>query len=273
MSQVVQPTSIYDKMLRVTGTILVATVWTSALIFGLYILAFYAAALFDGDVARWNKGLPNLYNPEQPAATIGIGVHFAAGGVILILGCIQLLEKVRARFPAFHRWTGRVYIVACLLTSIGGLVFIFLQGTVGGTVMSIAFGLYGILMFVAAVETMRHAMARRIEQHRAWSLRLFALAIGSWLYRMDYGLWIFLMGGVGMKDFFGPFDYFMDFWFYVPNLVVAEVFIAKYQLFKSPIMKVLASLIVLIAIGLLALATYFFTKHYWSPPIIDFFVG
>jgi hypothetical protein len=86
-----------------TATALVATVWVSVALFGLYILAFYAGALLDGELEGWNEVLPRLYEPTTPAATAGIALHFAAGGVILVLGCVQLLGGVRDCFPALHR--------------------------------------------------------------------------------------------------------------------------------------------------------------------------
>ena len=59
-------------------------------------------------------------------------------------------------------------------------------------------------------------------------LRLYALAIGSWLYRMDYGFWVQITDGMGHTDTFrGPFDYVMDFAFYLPNLVVAELYLRR----------------------------------------------
>jgi len=130
--------------------------------------------------------LPGLYQ-EGSTSTKGIGLHFAVGGIILVLGSIQLIEAIRVRYSAFHRWVGRVYVLCSLLAAVGGLAFIFIKGTIGGTVMNMGFALYGLLMLVCSVETFRHARAGRMEQHRAWALRLYALAIGSWLYRMDYG--------------------------------------------------------------------------------------
>ena len=159
----------------------------------------------------------------------------------------QLQEQVRIRFPIFHRWVGRVYVVACLLAAVGGLLFILQRGTIGGIVMTIGFSGYGILMLLAAVQTWRFAVNKQFEQHRAWAIRLFALAIGSWLYRMAYGLWIFLMDGVGIDKFFGPFDYFMDFAFYIPNLIIAEIFIRKQQVLRSIPLKIGATLILLIS--------------------------
>ena len=199
-------TTMTARLVRWSGVLLVVTVWVSAGLFGLYILAFYAAAVFGGDMEKWNNVLPGLYQKDSIYATIGIGLHFATGGIILMLGSIQLIEAIRVRYSRFHRWVGRVYVSAALLAAVGGLIFILLKGTVGGTVMDIGFGLYGILMFIAALQTIRHARAGRIEQHRAWALRLYALAIGSWLYRMDYGFWVMLADGAGHADNFqGPF--------------------------------------------------------------------
>lgn len=256
-------------LLRWSATALVAMVWLSVALFGLYILAFYAGALLDGELEGWNEVLPRLYEPTTPAATAGIALHFAAGGVILVLGCVQLLGGVRTRFPALHRWLGRVYVVASLLAGVGGLTFIALKGTVGGTVMDIGFGLYGVLMLISALQTYRHARARRLEAHRAWSLRLFALAIGSWLYRMDYGFWLLLTDGWGhTADFRGPFDVVMAFFFYLPNLIVAELFIRARRSGAPPVLRVAAAGVLAAATGFLLLGTYFFTAYLWGPAIL-----
>ncbi len=262
------------KLVYVAAVALVTTVWISATLFGLYILAFYAAALADGDMLAWNHVLPGLYQPEQRAATIGIGLHFAAGGIILVLGCVQLVAAVRSRYPALHRWLGRVYAAAALVAGLGGLTFIAVSGTIGGTVMDIGFGLYGALMVIAAVQTVRHARAKRLETHRAWALRLFALAIGSWLYRMDYGFWFLLADGAGhTPSFDGWFDSLMAFWFYVPNLVVAEIFIRGRLATTHPALRVAAAAALTAATGFLMLGTYFFTAKQWGPAILARVLG
>ncbi len=257
-------------LLRWAGIALVATVWVSATLFGSYILAFYAGAIADGEMEKWNGILPRIYESDYPAATAGIGLHFATGGIILVLGCIQLMEGIRNRYPAFHRWIGRIYVAASVLAGIGGLTFIAFKGTIGGTVMNIGFSLYGILMILAAVQAFRHAYARRIEQHRAWALRLFALAIGSWLYRMDYGFWLLLADGAGHTNTFsGPFDRVMAFFFYIPNLLVAEAFIRARKPTTVPALKIGAALILAGATAFLCLGTYYFTKFYWGPAILE----
>lgn len=140
--------------------------------------------------------------------------------------------------------------------------------------MDIGFTGYGLLMLLCAVETIRHARSGRFDEHRAWAIRLFALAIGSWLYRMDYGFWFLFTDELGhTKDFRGPFDYFMDFFFYLPNLLVAEVFIRRKQLFSvtSTFVKYLVTSVLYLLTAFLLLATYFFTVHLWGPAILDLF--
>jgi hypothetical protein len=260
--------------LRYTSFLLVTTVWVSAGLFGLYILAFYFAALFGGNLEKWNNILPGLYHQGSPAATSGIGLHFAMGGIILMLGSIQLIDAIRVRYPKFHRWVGRIYVISCFFAAIGGLIFILAKGTIGGTVMNIGFSLYGVLMLICAIETYRHAAARRIDKHRAWALRLYALAIGSWLYRMDYGFWLLLADGLGhSRNFEGPFDRVMAFFFYIPNLLVAEVIIRSRNYKTAPLLNLFSSFILLLMTAFLLLGTYYFTKLYWGPAIVGWLFG
>jgi hypothetical protein len=167
-----------------------------------------------------------------------------------------------------------VYVAASLLAGVGGLTFIALKGTVGGTVMDIGFGLYGVLMLISALQTYRYARARQLEAHRAWSLRLFALAIGSWLYRMDYGFWLLLTDGWGhTADFRGPFDVVMAFFFYLPNLIVTELFIRARRGGAPPVLRFAAAGVLAAATGFLLIGTYFFTAYLWGPAILYRLLG
>ncbi|MEM6577057.1 MAG: DUF2306 domain-containing protein [Pseudomonadota bacterium] len=168
-------------------------------------------------------GISRLYSEIAPA-NLGIFAHMIAGAAITALAPLQLIPLVRRKWPAMHRRFGRIIGVAALLAGLGGLAYIALRGTVGGPHMSIAFAIYGALMIVAALQTIRHARARRFTLHQDWALRLFFLAIGSWLYRVHYGLWHLSTDGAGMHDdFTGPFDQVNLWAFYVPYLLILEV--------------------------------------------------
>ncbi len=84
--------------------------------------------------------------------------------------------------------------------------------------MDVGFGLYGALMVLCTTMAYVHARSSPYERHRAWAIRLFALTIGSWLYRMEYGLWFLLFGFLGRTvDFNGWFDTIMVLFFYLPQ--------------------------------------------------------
>lgn len=134
--------------------------------------------------------------------------------------------------------------------------------------MTLGFGLYGALMVVAATLTFVNGRSRRLEPHRAWAIRLFALAIGSWLYRMEYGFWFLVAGRLGhADDFSGWFDIVMAFFFYLPNLAVAELFIrARRSMHGALALAATATLVA--ASGFLALATWVFTTRFWWPGMV-----
>lgn len=250
--------------------VLLAVVWLSTGIFSFYIAAFYGGAILAGTLERdWNEVLPRLYEPGSLLAAAMIGMHFMAGAAVLLLGPLQFITVLRTRHPRLHRWTGRVYLVASLLAGAGGLAYLALKGAVGGIVMEIGFGLYGVLTVLAAVEAWRHAVARRLDLHRAWAIRLFALGIGSWLYRMYYGIWLKGVDGAGhTASFDGPFDMVMSFFFYLPNLLVAEYLIRRQAPLMSSHGRRLLGQAGIVALALvLLLATWLFAYAYWLPHI------
>ncbi len=257
-------------LLKLSGILLVSVSWVSAATFGVYIFGFYLGAVPRGLMAQWNSTLPKLYEATTPAATLSIGAHLATGAILLLFGPIQLLGAVRNRFKTVHRWIGTIYVAAAAIAGLGGLGFILIKGTIGGWPMNIGFGLYGVLMVLCAAMTYVNGRARRESRHRAWAIRLFALAIGSWLYRMDYGFWLLLSHGAGHdRTFSGLFDIVMAFAFYIPNLIVAEAFIRARREPAHPVFQLLSAFLLLAATALVAIGTYYFVLYYWGPGILN----
>ena len=216
--------------------------------------------------------LPELYDANENIATTGIGFHFAAGGIILILGCIQLVEKIRKKYIKLHKIIGVFYILSSIIAGIGGLIFIFSKGTIGGTVMDIGFSIYGILMILSALLTVKYALSNNLRQHRSWAFRLFALAVGSWLYRMDYGFWFILADGAGhTKNFQGPFDQVMSFFFYIPNLIIVEIIIRSKRIVFPKLLSYSFNTVLVLATVFILIGTYFFTARFWGPAILSWF--
>jgi hypothetical protein len=220
-------------------TALVVSSWISGILFALYITGFYLIAHTKPEVEAWNDVLPQLYSPNEPAAMTGMISHFFTGAILLFFGPIQFSTWLRKNYSYIHRWIGVSYTFAGFITGFGGLVFMLILGAAGGITMLIGFGIYGFLMMVASVQTLRYAMRREFNTHREWAIRLFALGLGSWLYRIGYGFAFSTTGTTGMGiNYSGPLDYFMDFAFFVIPLIVAEMVIqgkrsSVYSLWKA----------------------------------------
>ncbi|WP_101926710.1 MULTISPECIES: DUF2306 domain-containing protein [Luteimonas] len=254
-----------DTGLRWSARLLVATSWIGGAVFAAYIVVFFGGAALGGDAQRWNASLPGLFDAATPLAALAIGAHFLAGAVLLLLGPVQLIGRVRRRMPALHRGLGRVYVVAAGLAGVGGLGFIVARGTIGGAVMDIGFGLYGVLMVLCASLAFVHARAGRFERHRAWAIRLFALTVGSWLYRMEYGAWFLLTGGLGVGPAFtGGFDQVMAFFFYLPNLVIAELCIRARQRVRGAFAALASTATLVVASGIVVVVTAAFARGAWG---------
>jgi Predicted membrane protein (DUF2306) len=261
--------ALLGEVLRTVRLALTAAFWVSAGLFALYIFARYIGAVGDGRLGNWNRDLPRLYEPDMPFATTGIGIHFLGGAILLLLGPLQFVPAIRERAPALHRWIGRIYATAALLTGLGGLSFIALKGTVGGVPMNIGFAVYGALTVLAAIMTPIYAWRRQFVAHRAWAIRLFALVIGSWLFRIDYGFWQALTHRLGhTANFDGPFDIFMAFFFFIPNLIIAEIIIKARKVWTSAAMRAIAVTGMTLAGIIVVICTYYFTQQHWGQDIL-----
>lgn len=182
-----------------------------------------------------------LFTANRSVANAAMLVHISAGIVLVALAPLQLVRAIRLRFTGFHRALGTCLIVLALITGLSGMTYIPLRGTIGGPVMSAAFFLYGVCLFAAALMLARMAVIGDRAGHWAWGLRLFWLALGSWLYRVHYTIWYLLTGGLGSEpDFSGPFDLVQNFAFFVPYLLLTQIWIVKRRdshrapLFKDP---------------------------------------
>jgi uncharacterized membrane protein len=91
----------------------------------------------------------------------------------LLVGPLQFLRQVRSRWPAFHRVTGRIYVFACAIGAPAGLMLAL--GTTAGPIAALGFAIPALLWPLFTWLGYRAAVERRIEAHREWMLRSYAL--------------------------------------------------------------------------------------------------
>jgi hypothetical protein len=165
-----------------------------------------------------------VFMAGTPFANAMIALHMLAGAVVTIGAPVQALRPYRRRWPALHRRTGYLLVGLAVLTGFGGLVYIGVNGTIGGGWMSVWFAIYGVALGLCAVQTLRFGHAGEMQRHFDWATRFVVLAVGSWIYRMHYALWFWATDGAGSTDALtGPFDRVQVVAFFVPYLLLAEL--------------------------------------------------
>lgn len=253
---------------RLSLGFLVVTSWVSSLLFALYIFIFYLSANTISEFEVWNKVSPHLYSPDKPAAMTGMFSHFFFGCILMILGPIQFSAIIRKKYTYIHRWIGILYTFSAFITGFGGIVFLGTWGAVGGTPMLIGFSIYGLLMMACSFQTIRFAIMRQLNQHRQWAIRLFALVMGSWIYRMGYGFIHLSLNDWGLgPNFSGPLDYFMSFAFFIIPLFVAEIVIKGNESSLFSLWKVSGSILCFSLGALICQGTYYFLAGAWGKVI------
>jgi hypothetical protein len=145
----------------------------------------------------------------------------------MLAGAVQLVPQVRNRFPVFHRWNGRIYMLSAVTLSAAGLYMTWIRGSVGDLTQHLSGTLNAILIWGFAALALRYAMARNFKTHRRWALRLFLAVSASWFYRIGLFLsFLIFKGPFGFDPatFTGPFLSVMGFAQYLFPLAVLEIY-------------------------------------------------
>jgi hypothetical protein len=225
-------------VLRASAVCWFAVAAIGQLVFAAYVAGLYGRAAVAGQLERWNQVMPHGYVPGEGFFNLVLGVHLAFAIVITVGGLLQLIPAIRRAAPAFHRWTGRAYLLAAVLMSVGGLIMVWGRGAAGDFPQHVAISLNALLILGCAAIAWRHARARRIEPHRHWALRLFVAVSGVWFFRVGLMAWIVANrgpAGFDAKTFSGPFLTTLAFAVYVvAPLGVLELYLRAQRSRRAP---------------------------------------
>jgi uncharacterized membrane protein len=153
------------------------------------------------------------------ASRLAFLAHVSAAPVALGLAAFQLMPRLRARRPALHRWSGRIYGVAVLVGGAGALAMA--PGANGGPVASLGFGLLGLLWITTTAIGIANVRAGNVRAHRRWMIRSFALTFAAVTLRLG----LFPMMAAGMT--YVEAIVWLAWLSWLPNLVVAELWLRR----------------------------------------------
>jgi uncharacterized membrane protein len=177
------------------------------------------AATASNPIAAQFAALDDIF-ARYPGLTL---IHILPGLLFMVLGPLQFNTTLRTRHRQWHRWSGRVYLVFCLIIGVSALVMSVGMPSIGGLTQRVATTLFGLLFLLALGKAFRHIRRREIAQHREWMIRAFAIGLAVATIRPIIGLFFATsrLSGLTPDRFFG-----IAFWIgFVLHLIVAEAWI------------------------------------------------
>ena len=121
-------------------------------------------------------------------------MHTTMAAVAMAIGPFQFMRGLRARKPALHRALGKIYLLAELVSMLGGMTYLALTGLDHVyTGAPFAIGLWGLNVMVLVTAALAYRAIRRgeVAQHRAWLAYNFGLLLtapGLRILWVAYGL-------------------------------------------------------------------------------------
>jgi uncharacterized membrane protein len=116
--------------------------------------------------------------------------HGLAGACAIFLGPLQFSDRLRQRFTKMHRVTGRIYVVsAFILAPLGTYIQYFEERTgEGPRSFTVAAGVDAILLMLTTGIAFALIRSGKVQQHRQWMTRSFAVALVFVEVRVVQGL-------------------------------------------------------------------------------------
>lgn len=149
--------------------------------------------------------------------------HVFTSVFLLVAGFTQFSTRFLRRFPRVHRWCGRLYISIILLAS-GPAGFLLAIKANGGWLSQVAFTVLAVLWWWFTWRGWRAIRRGKVQQHRAFMIRSFALTLSAISLRAWKWLIVLLWAPPPMDT------YRLVAWLgWVPNLLLAEWYLRKRQ--------------------------------------------
>jgi uncharacterized membrane protein (DUF2068 family) len=189
-----------------------------AILIGLYPLVYLSSQMRT-------QGFLQTKSAELLASKMYLTVfftHISFGGIALLIGWSQFSTQFRAGHLRLHRSLGTVYVLSVVLSGLAGLTIAMFA--TGGLVSTIGFTGLALTWLFTIIKAYAAILNRNLEEHQNWMIRNYALTFAAVTLRILLP--------------FSQFALHMDFnsayriisWLcWVPNLLVAELFIRKFR--------------------------------------------
>jgi uncharacterized membrane protein len=134
-----------------------------------YVLRHNEYFLFDAKAPVWQHYQPFRWY---------LLPHGLAGACALLLGPMQFSDRLRQRFAMFHRVVGRFYVTGVFIAGPLGFYIQHYEERMGGPrSFSVAAGADAVLWMLTTGIALAFILNGKVQQHRQWMTRSFAVAL------------------------------------------------------------------------------------------------
>ena len=259
--------SVADTALKVSARFWFGVTLVGQLAFGFAVTSFYGLTALRGDYHGWN--FTHGYVPGVTKGNFAVATHLISAAIIMLAGAVQLIPQVRNRFPAFHRWNGRIYMLTAGALSLAGLYMHWIRGSVGDLPQHIGGTVNAVLIWICGGMALRYALARDFKTHRRWALRLFLVVSASWFIRIMLFLWFMIFRapvGLDPTTFTGPLPTTLSYAQYLIPLAVLEIYL-RAQDRPGTLRRMAAASMLFVVTLLMAAGLFATTMATWVPQV------
>ncbi|MGC0313400.1 DUF2306 domain-containing protein [Kitasatospora acidiphila] len=206
--------------------------WSVVLLTSLAVVGYAVGSYADVElpIRAGHQGLAATYAERPIAIQVAFYLHIVMAALALLVGPFQFSTVLRERFPAVHRWSGRLYVLGVGVGSVAAFVMSFFNSAAFDGFFG--FGGLAVLWAWSTWRGYRAIRERDVPNHRAWMIRSFAITYAAVTLRAWLGVLIVLQLATahGTVDGTRVFDNAyapLPFLAWLPNLVVAEFLIRR----------------------------------------------
>lgn len=105
-----------------------------------------------------------------------VALHVVLGAVYMVFAPFQFVRRIRSHHPGYHRWMGRILVAVGMVVGVTAL-FMGLVIPFSGWAEGVLIALFGSLFLFALGKGFFHVRAGRVDLHREWMIRAFAIAL------------------------------------------------------------------------------------------------
>lgn len=267
LSHRIESNSMADTALKAATRFWFGVTVMGQLAFGFVVASFYGMTALRADYHGWK--FTNGFVPGVTRGNWAVVMHVITAAIIMLAGAIQLVPQVRNRFPAFHRWNGRTYMLSTVALSVAGVYMHWVRGSVGDVWQHIGGTVNALLIWLCAGLALRYALARDFRTHRRWALRLFLVVSASWFLRIMFFLTFLVFKrpvGFDPATFSGPYLTFLTFAQYLIPLAVLEAYFFVHDRPGALRRMAMAGLLFVLTLGMVG-GLFAVTMAVWVPQV------